>query len=404
MQRRAVHPKFLATALLLTLAALVLGLATAQTADSATTLRIGVVLDQTGGAAALGEGEANALGLLQSMLDVQGGIGGYNVEFTMLDSGSAVAGAVDAVDRLLSENQLHALICCTLSSSSQAIVSPAQAANVPTISLAAAAPIARPAAQRRWLFQAAQSDSLMIQGIVADMQQHGVTDVTLMAISDEYGESGMLELQLALANSGISIDKVVRYDRDAESFVAPALAAVLDRPQAVVIWGIAEDSARMVRALRERQFGGDIYVSHGVGAPAFLELAGAAAEGVRLPMSPVLVASQLAASHPVRGPALAFSDAYEEAFGGGTLTSFAAYLYDAVRLLEEAVLYAGSVGDLDLTDLAGTRAAIRSALEEMPPYMGASGVFDYDGGDHTGLDERAMVMVEVVDGDWALAR
>ena len=404
MQRRATNPKVLATAALLVLAIMVLGLAAAQAGDSATTLRIGVVLDQTGPASALGEGEANTLQLMQDIIERQGGLAGYNVEFTLVDSGSTVAGAVEAVERLLAENRIHALVCCTLSSSSQAIVAPAQAANVPTISLAAAAPIARPAAQRRWMFQAAQSDALMIRGVAADIRDRGVTDVTVMALSDEYGESGLLELQLALADVGVRLDKVVRYDRDAESYVAPALAAILDRPQAVVVWGIAEDSARMVRALRERQFGGDIYVSHGVGAPAFLELAGAAAEGVRMPMGPVLVASELAASHPLRQSALAFSDAYTETFGAETLTSFAAHMHDAVRLIEQAVQYTGAAGALDLTDVVATRAAIRSGLEEMGPYFGAGGVFDYNGGDHTGLDERAMVMVEVRDGSWALGR
>lgn len=404
MQRRATKPKALVTAALLVLAVSVIGLVVAQSGASAATLRIGVVLDQTGPASALGAGEANTLDLLQGIVAGQGGLAGYNVEFVLLDSASTVAGAVEAVERLLEENQLHALVCCTLSSSSQAIVAPAQTANVPTISLAAAAPIARPAAQRRWIFQAAQSDALMVRGLVADLQARGVTDVTVMALSDEYGESGLLELQLALANVDVRLNTVVRYDRDAESYVAPALAAILDRPQAVVVWGIAEDSARMVRALRERQFGGDIYVSHGVGAPAFLELAGAAAEGVRMPMGPALVAAQLAANHPLKESALEFADAYAESFGADTLTSFAAHMYDAVRLIEQAVQYAASAGTLDPTDLVATRAAIRIGLEEMGPYFGAGGVFDYSGSDHAGLDERALVMVEVRDGSWALGR
>ncbi len=403
MHRISADPKAALATFLFTLALSLVGLAVAQGAD-ATTLRIGVVLDQTGPASALGEGEANTLSLMQERLEEQGGIADYNVEFVLIDSGSTVGGAVDAVAQLLEEGQIHALLCCTLSSSSLAIVAQAEAANVPTISLAAAAPIARPAAMRRWIFQAAQSDKLMVQGMVADMRQRGVTDVTVMALSDEYGESGLLELQLAFADSGIRLNKVVRYDRDADSYAAPSLAAVLDRPQAVVVWGIAEDSARMVRALRERQFGGDIYVSHGVGAPTFLEMAGDAAEGVRSPMGPSLVAGQLASNHPLRESALAFSDAYGEAFGAETFTSFAAHVHDAVGLIEEALLHANSEGELNLSDLQATRAAIRRSLEEMGPYFGAGGVFDYNGGDHTGLDERAMVMVEVRDGAWALGR
>lgn len=374
-----------------------------ESGEGATPLRVGVVLAETGPASALGEGEVNTLRLLEQRYAEQG-MAGHPVEFLFIDSASTVAGAVEAVGQLLETGELHALICCTLSSSSQAIVAPAQSANVPTISLAAAAPIARPAAMRRWVFQAAQPDSLMVRSIVEDARQRGITNVAVLALSDEFGESGLLELGLAFEGSGASVDKVVRYERDAESFVAPALAAVLDRPQAVIVWGIAEDSARMVRALRERGFGGDIYLSHGVGAPAFLELAGEAAEGVRMPMGPLLVAQELAGTHPVRESALAYREAYAAEFGEERLTSFGAHLYDAVGLIEGAVAYAAEQGGFDPADLPAARAAIRSALEGMGPYHGAGGVFDYSGTDHQGLDERAVVMVEVREGGWRLGR
>lgn len=388
----------------LLLAAIVLAApALAQAGTAGDTLRIGVVLDQTGPSSALGVGEADTLELLRQQYADQGGRVGPNVEFTLIDSASTVAGALGAVQRLLSQDQVHALICCTRSSSSQAIIAPAQAAGVPTISLAAAAPIARPAAQRRWIFQAAQSDSLMIQGIVADMKRLSVTDASLMVLADEFGQSGLMELQQELANSGITIDTVVHYGAADESYVAATLAAVLNRPQAVVVWGIAEDSARMVRALRDRSFGGYIYVSHGVGAPVFLEMAGAAAEGVRLPIGPALVAEQLATNNPSRAAALDYSRAYTQAYGADNLSSFGAHLYDAVKLIDAAVAFAEQQGTLDLADLSGSRSAIRSALEAMGPYQGAGGVFDYSGSDHAGLDGRAMVMVEVRDGSWRLA-
>ncbi len=394
----------------LPLAALVLGAALfgafalaqerASTSDDA--IRIGVVLDASGPASALGEGEANTLELMQRMLEEQGGVGGVPVEFVYIDSNSDVGEAIDAVERLIEDGGIHALLCCTLSSSTQAIVSPVMSDGLPTISLAAAAPIARPAGMRFWVFQVAQSDALMANAIVADMADRGVTDVSILSLSDEYGESGNVELQTAFDASNIRVGRIVRYDRDAESFNAPALAALLDRPQAVVVWGIAEDSARMVRTLRERGFGGDIYLSHGVGAPSFLEMAGEAAEGVRLPIGPAVVADQLASNHPVRDVALAYRDAYDEAFGAGRVTSFGAHVHDAVGLLMQAIAFAQENGELDPSNVPATRMAIRSALEQMGPYVGAGGVFDYTGSDHTGLDERAWVIVEVQDGTWSL--
>ena len=57
-------------------------------------------------------------------------------------------------------------------------------------------------------------------------------------------------------------------------------------------------------------------------------------------------------------------------------------------------------------DLRRYQAVMMAYPVSLPlgPYFGAGGVFEYNGGDHTGLDERAMVMVEVRDGSWALGR
>lgn len=407
MRRRTISSTRLTLVRLLLALLLAVGFATALAQDTqsqSTTIRIGAVVDATGAASALGSGEAKTIELLQRELDAQGGVSGHPVEIILIDSASEVGGAVAAVQRLIDEHDVHAIICCTLSAESLAIIAPVQAAAVPTISLAAAAPIVKPAAQRRWVFKTAQSDDLMIGGLIADMRARDVTVLSFLGLADGYGESGLLELQTALPGSGITLDKVLRYDRDATSFTAPALAAILDRPQAVLVWGIAEDSARMVRELRQRQFGGDIYVSHGVGAPEFLELAGSAADGVRLAIGPLLVADELAANNPSKAVALAYRDAYAAAYGTDSATTFGGHAYDAVKALELAIEYASDHGTLDLSDSAAARRALRTALEQMGPFVGVTGVFDYSGSDHAGLDERAYVMVEVRDGGWSLAR
>lgn len=407
MQRRVNGPTRPPLARMLLALAVIAGLANAFAQDAQAqpaTIRIGAVVDATGSASALGSGEANTIELLQREFDARGGVSGHRVEIILIDSASEVGGAVAAVLRLIDEHDVHAIICCTLSPESLAIIAPVQAAAVPTISLAAAAPIVKPAAQRRWVFKTAQSDDLMIEGLIADMRARDVTVLSFLGLADAYGESGLLELQAALPGSGVVLGKAVRYDRDASSFTAPVLAAILDRPQAVLVWGIAEDSARMVRELRARQFGGDIYVSHGVGAPEFLELAGAAADGVRLAIGPLLVAEELAANNPSRAVALAYRDDYAAAYGAGNVSSFGGHAFDAVKALELAIAYADAHGTIDPTDTAATRRALRTALEQMEPFVGVTGVFDFTGSDHAGLDERAYVMVEVRDSAWHLAR
>lgn len=363
-------------------------------------LHVAAVVSSTGASAALGASEAHTLAMLADSLK---GRSGVQLELEVLDDGSDVANAVELVTGLLATNRVDAIICCTRSEASLAVVAPMQAARVSLISLAAAAPIANPAESRRWVFSTTPPDSLILQGVVADMQARGVSDMAFLGLSDAFGESGLVELQLLLPGSGIHLDQAVRYDAGSSSYTAAALAATLSRPQVVLVWGIVDDSARMVRELRDRGFGGDIYVSHGVGNDRFIELAGAAAEGVRLVVGPLLVASDLAANAPTRDVALAYARQYEAAFPGESATTFGGHAYDAVMALANAGDLALERGALATSDIVVKRLALRDALEGMGPFVGVGGVFDFTGTDHQGLDARAYVVAQIKDGAWHLA-
>src|SRR5690606_24609405 len=110
-------------------------LATAQT------IRIGATAAATGAASALGEPEANTFRMLQDQLNAAGGINGIPVEIVFLDTASDTAQAVTNVNRLIQENDVHAVICCTISANSLAIIDAVQGATVPNISLAASSQI-----------------------------------------------------------------------------------------------------------------------------------------------------------------------------------------------------------------------------------------------------------------------
>src|SRR5690625_3006825 len=270
--------------LLLALSLLVAGAAFAQQ-----TLRIGAVAAATGSAAALGEPEANTFRLLQEFYDAQGGIGGVPVEIIFLDSATDTGQAVSNVNRLIQENDVHVVICCTISANSLAIIDAVQEAEVPNISLAAAAQIIEPVDERYWVFKTPQTDRLMIAGIVEDMVNNGLTTMAFLGIDDAYGEGGLVELEAAREGTDIEIVATERYGRNDTSVTAQVLNVVARRPDAVLIWGVVRDTALVVEALADRGYEGMVYVSHGVGNPSFLELAGAAAEGVRLPIGPMIV-------------------------------------------------------------------------------------------------------------------
>jgi branched-chain amino acid transport system substrate-binding protein len=50
------------------------------------------------------------------------------------------------------------------------------------------------------------------------------------------------------------------------------------------------------------------------------------------------------------------------------------------------------------------RAKLREAIEGIRNFVGITGVFDFSPTDHNGLDRRAVSMIEIVDGQWRLAK
>lgn len=375
----------------------------ASSAALAQTLRIGAVAAATGAASALGEPEANTFRMLQDQINEAGGINGVPVEIIFLDSASDTAQAVTNINRLIQENDVHVVICCTISANSLAIIDPVQSAQVPNISLAASAAIIEPVEQRRWVFKTPQTDRLMITGIVEDMVANDLSTLAYLAIDDAYGEGGLTELNAAIMGTDVEVVKIERYGRSDTNVTAQVLSAIQGQPDAVLIWGVVRDSALVVEELANRGYQGQIYVSHGVGNPSFLELAGAAADGVRLPIGPMIVVDELADNNEIKPVAAAYVEQYEALFGAGTASTFGGHAWDAVKAVELALTHAMEQGDIDWDDTTAVREALRSGLENMGPFVGVGGVFDFTGSDHLGLDTRAVVIVEIVDGDWTLA-
>jgi branched-chain amino acid transport system substrate-binding protein len=132
-----------------------------------------------------------------------------------------------------------------------------------------------------------------------------------------------------------------------------------------------------------------LYHNHGSCSKQFVEGAGEAAEGVRLPCAALLVADQLPPEDPQREVALAYIEAYRQAYGEDVST-FGGHAYDGLMLLVNAIERAGT------TD----RAAVRDAIEATKHFVGVDGIFDMSPEDHMGLGLESFKMLEVSGGTW----
>jgi branched-chain amino acid transport system substrate-binding protein len=383
------HLKLLA-ALLAPMAAL----GTAQVA--AQDIKVGVTLSATGPAASLGIPERNTFALVPQT------IAGRKVQYIVLDDASDTTTAVKNTRKLISEDKVDVVIGSTVTPNSLAMIDVAAESETPMISMAASSRIVDPVdAKRRWVFKTPQNDQQMAVVIVGHMLAKGIKTVGFIGFADAYGEGWWNEFSKIAEGRGLKISASERYQRTDTSVTGQILKIMSTNPDAVLIAGSGTPAALPQKTLKERGYKGQIYQTHGVANRDFLRVCGKDCEGTWLPAGPMLVARQLPADHPVRKSALAYVEAYEKVHGKDSASTFGGHAWDAVVLLQAAIPEALKKAQPGTKEF---RAALRDALEGVKNAAGAHGIFNMSPTDHLGLDQRAAVMVQIVNGDWVLQK
>src|SRR5690606_17095167 len=150
--------------------------------------------------------------------------------------------------------------------------------------------------------------------------------------------------------------------------------------------------------LKNRGYKGIMYQTHGAANNDVLRVCGKDCNDMYLPAGPLLVADQLPDDNPVKKTALDYKTKYEAKYGPGTINTFGGHMWDAGMLIEAAVPEALKSGAKPGTP--EFRKALRDALEQVEDLPVSQGVFTMSLADDSAFEERARVMVKVVDGKW----
>ncbi|HEY0296030.1 MAG TPA: ABC transporter substrate-binding protein [Bordetella sp.] len=356
-------------------------------------IKVGVTLSSTGPAASLGIPERNAAALLPKEAD------GQKIEWIVLDDATDPTAAVRNARKLATEDKVDVLIGTSAVPGSLAMVDVAAELKVPMISVAASAAIVSPMDDKRhWAFKTPQNDALMAGALADAMAKAKVKTLGFIGFSDAYGDSWLNAMQQAGEAKGIKIVAVEKYGRTDTGVTGQALKLVAAHPDAILIAGAGTPAALPQKELKARGYAGTIYQTHGAANNDVLRVCGKDCEGMLLPAGPLLVAAQLPDSNPVKKSAMAFVQAYEQAYGAGSTNPFGGHVWDAGQLILAALPVALQTGAKPGTP--AFRAAMRDAIEGVKNLPASQGVFNMSPTDHAGFDERSRVMVKVEGGKW----
>lgn len=358
----------------------------AQGAD----IKIGSVLSVTGPAAFLGEPELKTLQMEIERLNAAGGVLGRKLTLVHYDDGGEAGKANGFAKRLIESDKVNLLIGGTTTGATMAMAPLVERAGMPFISLAGGVVVVEPV--KKWVFKTPHTDRMAAEKVFADMKKRGITKVALLSETSGFGQSGRKETQAVAPKMGITLVADETYGpKDAD--VTAQLTKIRNAPgvQAIFVFGLGQGPAVVSKNIAQLGLKLPQYQSHGVASDEYLKLAGAAAEGVRLPSPALLIAEALPASDPQKAVATAYAKAYRDRYKQEPST-FGGYAHDALALAVDAIKRAGG------TD--GEK--VRAALEATKGQMGVTGLFTMSPSDHMGLDLSAFRMLEVKKGDWVV--
>ena len=363
-------------------------LAWAAPSSAADTIKIGSFLAVTGPASFLGDPELKTLQLYVDEINQQGGLLGKPVELIHYDTGGNAKEAVNFFKRLVKKDKVDIILGGSSSGESLAVMPLAEEEEIPFISMAGAVKIIEPV--QKWTFKTPHTDRMAAAKIYEDMKRRGITKVALITGDGGFDKSGREECLKLAPEYGIEIVADESYGNKDTDMTAQLTKIRNSGAQAILNFGFGTGPAIVTKNVRQLGIDLPLYQSHGVASKKYIELAGEAANGVRLPAAALLVPEKLTDDDPQKAALLAYKQKYEAAHGD--VSTFGGHAYDAFVIAVDAIKRAGT------TD----KAKVRDAIEQTQGLPGTAGIFNLSATDHMGLGLDAFKMLQICGADWVI--
>ncbi len=366
--------------------------------------KIGVVVAATGGASSLGVQERETAEMVAKQLEEAGGITGpdgvtHPVEVVILDSESNPDTAAAAINRLINEEQVDAVLGGSTSGNSLAMVPIATENETVLVSMGSAGVIIRDpetGQTRKWIFKTPHVNSQVAQWHKDYLKALGVTKVCYLYENTGYGQDVLRNGEKVMEEAGIEVVYSDAFERSDTEF--PQMTSVQSSGcEAVIIGSLMPGAVNAMAALQDYMPDVPVLHSGGICNDAFLTLDPGVVEGAIATCPKLLVADQLPSSDPQYEVIHQFMADYN-AYTGKRADSFAGHAWDGLSWLRIAMEHLP-----DGLSLQERRAAIRDNLETyVKDWPGTGGVFTLEPDDHLGVKDytTALTLVRVQDGQF----
>jgi len=365
-------------------------------AHASDSIKIGAFFDLSGNAAFIGTPTKLVAEMAVEQINAQGGINGRKIDLIVGDTEANPAKAVNLAKKFIYKDNVAAIIGPTKTDTGMAVKMLANKGKTPIFMTVGGDPVIMGGkfGPFEWVFKSPQRSSIAVARLFEYLQKQEISTIALLAAADGFGKDGARWINKMAPEYGIDIVAQESFSPRDTDMTTQLTKVKNAAPDAIVTWTIGPAGA--IVAKNKAQLGIDtpLFQCHGLPDPKYIELAGSASEGNRMPSTKLLVADELPDSDPQKKVIQKFirlykEKGYEDQF---PINTHSGYAWDAIMMVAAAI------------EKSGTEAeALRQAIENTRNHVGVSGVYNITPEDHNGLDTDSMVIVKVQDGTFRLA-
>ena len=353
---------------------------------SAETFVLGLICPLSGSSAVSGQIMRNATVMAVDEINEAGGINGnIKIELVEVDDEAVPATSVTAMQKLVEQDKVNAVIGSQPSSCTLANMEITEAAQIPQITPASSNPSVTESGNG-FIYQMTATDELHMMNIMKYMaEENGAKTFGILYESSDFGTGGFRIAEEICGDYGLTMVANEVYNSGDTDFSVALSNLDQANPDFFIFWGYHTEIAMIRRQMQ--QYGIDYpCIGQGYNSPELVTLGGDAVDGI-------MIDTAFDAANPDE-KVQEFDKKYTELFGEG-YDQNAPQSYDAVYVIKDAVERCIADGG-DWTDGATLNEYIGSTS-----WDGATGVTTFD---ENGRMNKELMIITIENGEHKIVK
>jgi branched-chain amino acid transport system substrate-binding protein len=334
--------------------------------------------------------------MVAEKINKEGGINGRPIELVIGDTESDPAKAATIAKKFIHSDKVAAIIGPTATGEAMNVKKIVEEAGIPIfMTVGGDPPIMKETGPYTYIFKSPQRSSVAVQKLFGYLKDKKLTKVALITATDPFGKDGAVWLKKLGPNFGLTFVAEESFGPKDTDMTAQLTKIKNANPQAIVCWTIGPAGAIVSKNKAQLGIKVPLFQCHGLPDPKYIELAGKASEGDRMPSTKLMAVNELKDDDPqkpvIKNFIMLYQDkGFDKQF---PINTHSGYAWDAIMIVANAMKKAGP-----------DPKKLREAIEQTKGYVGVSGIYNLTAEDHNGLGVDSMVIVEVKDGKFILAK